>query len=197
MLVEKGFKVHLPYSSQELAEDQNALEAMNDAGTISVYGKKQRVRPEAIDYLRPISVPKEARSHLSQEAQETGGDILSVMMSMSEEELKAMGVETMDEAYQRMKAGEDRTNQVARFLATQRGERRQQRRVVHIAISHGYIMSAFLKKELAIQEPFEERNIPSGQGFRVDFTGMPGDPPHLQLWGEEKNENMERLITKE
>ncbi len=196
VLVKKGYKVHLPYSSQELAESPDDLEAMSEKGLISVYGKKQRIRPEAIEYLRPVSIPKEARSRLNEKAQETGGDILSVMMSLPEDQLKAMGVETMEDAYQRMKTGENRTNEVARFLTMKDGDRNHRKRVVHIAISHGYIMGAFLRKELGIPEPFEEKNIPSGQGFRVDFTGKPGDPPHLELWGDEISNNMERLTPK-
>jgi len=191
VLTDKGYKVHLPYSTQELAKNKFALEEMEKAGLIRIYGKERQIRPEAINFLKPIKIPKEVRPSLVEEAQKNGGDLLTVMMSSPPEKLKAMGVETPEEAYQRMKSGEERTNQVARFL--RQGERRP-RKIVHIAISHGYIMGAFLKEELGIKQAFKEENIPNCQGFRVDFTGKPGEKPKIKLWGEEIENNIKKLV---
>jgi broad specificity phosphatase PhoE len=194
VLTDKGYKVNLPYSTQELAQDKFILDEMEKAGLIRVYGKERQIKPEAINFLKPIKIPKEARPGLVEEAQRTGGDLLTVMMSFPPEKLKEIGVETPGEAYQRMKSGEERTNQVARFL---RQRERRPKRVIHIAISHGYIMGAFLKEELGIKQVFKEENIPNCQGFRVDFTGKPGEKPTLKLWGEEIEKRIKELVKNE
>lgn len=194
ILTDKGYKVHLPYSTQELAQDNLALEEMEKAGLIRIVGGKQKIKPEAINFLKPIKIPKEARPILSAEAQATGGDLLTVMLTLSPEKLKEMGVETPEEAYQRMRSGEERTNKLARFLK-QREHR--PRRIIYIAVSHGYIMGAYLKEKLGIKQAFKEENIPNCQGLRVDFTGKPGEESKIKLWGEGITENIKQLKEKD
>jgi len=192
-LTDKGYKVHLPYSTQELAQDKFALEEMEQAGLIRIYGKKQRIRPEAIDFLKPIGLSKEAKQILAVEAQASGGDLLTAMLTLSPEgtrEIKEKGAETPEEAYQRMKSGEERESKVAEFL---KQRERRPRRLIHIAISHGYIMGFYLKEKLGIKQAFKEENIPNCQGFRVDFTGEHGKEPEIKLWGEEIKERIGKL----
>lgn len=194
VLTDKGYRISLPYSSKELAQDKLALEEMENAGLIRVLGERQKIKPEAIDFLKPIKLPKEARQALSAEAQESGGDLLTVMMTLPPEKLRGMGVETPKEAYQRMRSGEERTNKLAQFL---KQREHHPRRIVHIAISHGYIMGAYLKEKLGIKQAFKEENIPNCQGFRVDFTGKLNEKPKIKLWGEEIAEKMKQLKEKD
>jgi len=179
VLTEKGYKVYLPYSSQEIAQDKVTLEEMKKAGLI--YGEGPGIKPR----IRNMTLPTEAKKRLTEEAERKGEELVVTILTTPPEKLKEMGGETPKEIFQRMESGVKSTNRVSQWLR----KREYPRKIVAIATSHGGTLEGYLTEKLGIG-PKELGAISNCEGFRLDFTGKPGEEPKINFWGEEIEKRM-------
>jgi len=179
ILTSKGYKVYLPYSSQEIAQDKIALEEMEKAGLI--YGKGPGIKSR----IRNMTLPAEAKKELIEKAKQRGEELVVTILTTPPEKLKEMGVETPEEIFKRMEPALEITNR----LAQRRREKKYPRRIISICLTHGGTLEGYLTQKLGIN-PRKLDAIPECEGFRIDFSGQPGKEPKIKFWGEEIEKRM-------
>jgi broad specificity phosphatase PhoE len=171
ILTEKGYKVYLPSSSQELAQDKQALEEMKNKGLI--YGEGPGIKSR----IKNMRLTQEAKKILKEEAKQKGIGVAETILTTPEEKLKEMGVETPQEVFDRIEKAVNITQRLAQRLK----ERKYPRRIISIAVSHGGVLESYLAKKLNIP-PEKLGDIPETEGFKITFRG---DKTEIKPWGEE------------
>lgn len=162
ILTEKGFRIYLPYSSQELAEDKFSLEEMKKKGLI--YGEGPGIKSR----IRNMILLSEAKKEIIKKAKEKGERAVVTLLTTPPAELKAMGIETPEEIFQRVEKGVKITEKLAHRL----GKSGSARKIVVIATTHGGTLEGYLTQKFNLDSKVLGE-IPNCEGIRLDFPGNP------------------------
>ncbi len=180
-LTDKGYKIYLPFSSQELAKDEVAFKEMKKAGLIHGEGPGIKSR------IRNITLPDEAKKELKEEAKQKGEKAVITVLTTPPEKLKEMGVETPEEIFKRVESAVESTDRISQRLR----KNEYPRKIIAIAATHGAIPEAYLSQKLKVN-PKDIGEVPNCEGFRIDFTGKPDKKPRIQFWGKEIEKRMRK-----
>ena len=174
ILTEKSFRIYLPYSTQELAEDKFSLEEMKKKGLI--YGEGPGIKPR----IRNMILPDEAKKEIVKKAKEKGEEPVVTLLTTSPAKLKEMGIETPEEIFQRIEEGVKITEKLAHRL----GKGESPRKIIVIATSHGGTLEGYLTQKFNL-DPKTLGEIPNCEGIRLDFPGNLQEEVKISLWGDE------------